>query len=165
MTISLLGKYDSAPIRFLDGLQSNAVANVKSLNRGGGGRRLSRCELLQLPPRPDASVLDASIPLFVIGQNRNGLWVVRAHQEQCGGVFLRKQAAVRFARGCAGQSGAAVMFVTEPLEVDVDHLRNGLLVPIVAAADAAARAAARVSRFIAGALAGWCRFTRQAFNL
>ena len=52
----------------------------------------------QLPRRPDASALSESIPLFYIGRNKNGLWVVREAEGRSGGLFFLKQSAVHFAR-------------------------------------------------------------------
>jgi hypothetical protein len=42
----------------------------------------------KFPPRPDASDLNAAIPLFYIGQNRKGAWVVREAEGRSGGLFL-----------------------------------------------------------------------------
>jgi hypothetical protein len=74
----------------------------------------------KFPERPDASVINASIPLFFIGQNRKGRWVVREAEGRSGGLFLFKQWAVYFARRQSEPSGCAIMFLAEPIELDID---------------------------------------------
>jgi hypothetical protein len=82
------------------------------------------------PRRPDASIINESIPLFYIGQNRKGRWVVREAEGRSGGLFLIKQWAVRFARRQSEPSGCAIMFLAEPIELDIDsHGRCATLVP------------------------------------
>jgi hypothetical protein len=73
-----------------------------------------------LPRRPDASTINESIPLFYVGQNRKGRWVVREAEGRSGGLFLLKQWAVRFARRQSEPSGCAIMFLAEPIELDID---------------------------------------------
>ena len=49
----------------------------------------------QLPRRPDASALSEAIPLFYIGRNKSGLWVVRerpAAAEACSSSNSRPHA-------------------------------------------------------------------------
>ncbi len=75
----------------------------------------------QLPRRPDASALSEAIPLFYIGRNKNGLWVAREAEGRCGGLFLFKQSAARFARRQSEPDGCAMMFLAEPFELDVEN--------------------------------------------
>ena len=75
----------------------------------------------QLPRRPDASALSEAIPLFYIGRNKSGLWVVREAAGGSGGLFIFKQSAARFARRQSEPGGCAMMFVAEPFELDVDN--------------------------------------------
>jgi hypothetical protein len=70
-----------------------------------------------LPPRPDRSALSESIPLFYIGRNRNGFWVVRSADGRIGGLFVFRRSAIRFAREESEPAACALMFVTEPLEL------------------------------------------------
>ncbi|HXX20741.1 MAG TPA: hypothetical protein VEJ46_15160 [Candidatus Acidoferrum sp.] len=70
-----------------------------------------------LPPRPDRSALNESIPLYYIGRNRNGFWVVRSADGRIGGLFVFKRSAVRFAREESEPAACALMFVAEPLEL------------------------------------------------
>src|SRR5271154_3428138 len=71
------------------------------------------------PRRPDLDVLSATIPLFYIGQNSKGLWVVREAEGRRGGLFLFRRSAVRFARDESEPSGCALMFLKGRLELDV----------------------------------------------
>jgi hypothetical protein len=76
--------------------------------------------VVNFPHRPDASVINESIPLFYIGQNKKGRWVVREAEGRSGGLFLFKQWAVRFARRQSEPSGCAIMFLADPIELDID---------------------------------------------
>src|SRR5580704_11886768 len=75
----------------------------------------------QLPRRPDASALSEAIPLFYIGRNKSGLWVVREAAAGSGGLFFLKQSAARFARQQSEPAGCAMMYLAEPFELDVDN--------------------------------------------
>ena len=52
----------------------------------------------RLPQRPDPSILSEAIPLFFIGQNRDGFWVARDADGRVGGIFLLKQSAPEIRR-------------------------------------------------------------------
>src|ERR1700722_5855540 len=77
--------------------------------------------VLKLPPRPDATVLSESIPLFHIGQNKNGFWVARGADGRSGGLFLFKRSALGFARKRSAPAGCAIMILTEPFELDLEN--------------------------------------------
>src|SRR5579862_5658226 len=87
----------------------------------------------QLPRRPDSSALSEAIPLFYIGRNKSGLWVVREAAGGSGGLFLFKQSAARFARRQSEPAGCAMMFLAEPFELDVAN-RGGRVAGLLAAA-------------------------------
>lgn len=74
------------------------------------------------PRRPAATLLSEAIPLFYIGQNKNGFWVARDAQGRHGGLFLFKRSALRFAKNKS--AGCATMVVAEPLELDVENQGN-----------------------------------------
>ena len=76
--------------------------------------------VVNFPGRPDASIINESIPLFYVGQNKKGRWVVRESEGRSGGLFLFKQWAVRFARRQGEPFGCAIMFLAEPIELDID---------------------------------------------
>jgi hypothetical protein len=94
----------------------------------------------KFPRRPSPGVFSESIPLFFIGRNKTGLWVVREAQGQTGGIFLFRESAMRFAEDRSLPAGCATMFLTERFELDVENQGNLL----VAWLDAALRRAARL---------------------
>ena len=87
----------------------------------------------KLPQRPDPSILSQAIPLFFIGRNKDGFWVAREADGRIGGVFLRKQSAVRFANRSAQPRGCATMFISERFELDVENKVNPLVAHLAAA--------------------------------
>jgi hypothetical protein len=112
-------------------------------------------------PRPDASVLNETIPLFYIGQNNLGFWVAREAQGRCGGLFLVKSSAVRFARKKSAPAGCAIMIVPERLELDLGNQGSRIAESVAVAIDAAARHAPGCTAFIAAAWAEWRRLVAQ----
>ena len=108
----------------------------------------------QLPRRPDASALSEAIPLFYIGRNKNGLWVVREAEGRSGGLFFLKQSAVHFARRQSEPSGCAMMFLDEPIELDVATQGGRHAMP-ESATDKAARQMPSVAAVIGSVVAAW----------
>jgi hypothetical protein len=107
----------------------------------------TRCSLVRLPMRPDSQVLSTAIPLFYIGQNKHGFWVVREAEGRNGGVFLRRQSALGFARD-SEPAGCATMFLGEALELDVENRGNRLIAPLTAAIEFMARRLPAVATFV-----------------
>lgn len=102
---------------------------------GFGQRRCAETKaetVVQLPERPDLSVLSEAIPLFYVGRNRHGFWVVRDADGRSGGVFLWQRSARRFAGRQSASSGCATMFLNETLELDLEN-QGSRLVPILTA--------------------------------
>ena len=91
---------------------------------GGSGYGARVVGLTKLPPRPDPEILSEAIPLFFIGRNKDGFWVARESDGRIGGIFLRKQSALRFANGSAQPGGCAIMFLSERFELDVENKGN-----------------------------------------
>ena len=58
-------------------------------------------------------------PVFMVGQNRRGNWVVRDQKGVCGGLFVTRDAALRFARAENGYQPQAVVIVSGNLELDM----------------------------------------------
>jgi hypothetical protein len=87
----------------------------------------------KLPPRPDAGILSEAIPLFFIGRNEDGFWVAREADGRIGGIFLRKQSALRFANRNTQPGGCATMFLTERFELDIANKGNPLVAHLAAA--------------------------------
>ena len=87
----------------------------------------------RLPQRPDPSILSDAIPLFFIGQNRDGFWVARDADGRVGGVFVLKQSALQFADKNAPPVGCAKMFLSERFELDIENKGNPLVARLGAA--------------------------------
>jgi hypothetical protein len=109
----------------------------------------------QLPRRPDASALSEAIPLFFIGRNKSGLWVVREAAGCSGGLFLFKQSAARFARRQSEPAGCAMMFLAEPFDLDVENQGSRLAGLFAAASEVVARHAPLLVRCIGSVVAEW----------
>jgi hypothetical protein len=105
----------------------------------------------QLPTRPDDTVLSDAIPLFFIGRNHNGFWVARDSAGRCGGLFLFRRSAARFARrnGLAG----ATMLVEHPIELDLPNQGSKLAELMAALTNIVSRRAPRVAKLIGMAIA------------
>jgi hypothetical protein len=58
-------------------------------------------------------------PVFTVGQNRRGNWVVRDQKGICGGLFVNRDAALRFVRAENGYRPQAVVMVSGNLELDM----------------------------------------------
>jgi hypothetical protein len=104
-----------------------AVARQRS---GDSPRVLSTphpVEVTKFPSRPDPDVLSEAIPLFLIFRNKGGLWVARESEGRVGGVFLRKQSALRFAQRNTQPGGCATMFLSESFELDIENKGKPLL--------------------------------------
>ena len=84
-----------------------------------------------LPTRPDDTVLSDSIPLFFIGRNHNGFWVVREAAGRYGGLFLFRWSAARFARRNGLAGGGATMLVEHSIELDLPNQGSRLAELIV----------------------------------
>ena len=110
--------------------------------------------------RPDSQVLSTAIPLFYIGQNMHGFWVVREAEGRNGGLFLRRQSALGFARDCE-PAGCATMFLGEPLELDVENEGNRLIAPITAAIEFTARRLPAVATFVGLAAIEWHKLVAE----
>lgn len=74
--------------------------------------------------RPDPEVLSEAIPVFFIGRNRDGYWVARDAEGRFGGLFWRKEGALRFARRSAGPVGCATVFPRGHVELDIENAGN-----------------------------------------
>lgn len=81
-----------------------------------------------LRPRPEE--LSEAIPVFFIGRNARGHWVARGADGKYGGLFWRKQAAIRFAERSARPARCATIFPTRNIELDLENQGNPLLAHI-----------------------------------
>lgn len=89
---------------------------------------LSHMQSMSTPFQPiDADVLNASIPAFFIGKDRDGFWLVRDVNGRIGGIFLLESSALAFARRQSRPSGCATIFQSEPFELDLENQGNPLI--------------------------------------
>jgi hypothetical protein len=70
----------------------------------------------QEPPSPRPQ---SKSPLFFIGKNSRGNWVVQDQQHLFGGLFIDRRAALRFALFENGNQPQAVIMVPGVLELDL----------------------------------------------
>ena len=75
----------------------------------------------------DPEVVNASIPTFFIGRNRDGFWLARDASGENGGVFLLKSSAIAFARRVSRPFGCAIVFLSERFELDAKNQGNPLV--------------------------------------
>jgi len=160
MTSRQLKQRDFTRARFFAGMHP-VLAGAEQMPPCPGKLRPAREEIFQLPPRPDATILSDSIPLFFSGRNRNGFWVAREAAGRCGGLFLLKRSAARFARKKSAPAGCATMFVTQRLELDVPNQGSRLVPPLAATMDAAGRRAPTLAVFVGMAVAEWRNLIAQ----
>jgi hypothetical protein len=99
----------------------------------------SSCVPAALPKRPDAGVLNRSIPLFFISRNRHGFWLVREANGRTGGMFLLRRSALRFAQDASAPRGCATMLLAKAFELDAVNRGN----PLVGWLDTALNVASR----------------------
>lgn len=130
---------------------ANSAPNSRSRSQNSDGRST----LVNFPKRPDFSVLSETIPLFYIAQNKHGFWVAREADGRCGGEFLFRRSAVRFARCQSAPAGCAMMFLNEALELDVDNEGSRLVGPVAALIDVMTRRTPKLATFFALAIAEW----------
>jgi hypothetical protein len=71
-----------------------------------------------VPGSTDTSITSAGESYFLLGQNARGLWVIRASTGAKAGMFLSREAAMKFARFESGEPQFAVVHVPDGLEFD-----------------------------------------------
>ena len=60
------------------------------------------------------------LPLFMVGQNTRGNWVVRDQKGMRGGLFVNREAALRYVRSENGFKPQAVVMVSGGIELDMN---------------------------------------------
>jgi hypothetical protein len=73
------------------------------------------------PPSAEPS---SRVPLFMIGKNARGHWVVQDQQGICGGLFVNRAEALRFAMFENGNRPQAVIMVPGIFELDMSRTPN-----------------------------------------
>lgn len=66
-------------------------------------------------------------PLFMVGQDRRGNWVVQDQKGMRGGLFVSREAALRYVRSENGFKPQAVVMVSGGVELDTCRSGGGLL--------------------------------------
>jgi hypothetical protein len=70
--------------------------------------------------RAPADAEPPSMPLgFVIGQDREGHWIVRATHGRAGGLFVSRRAALNYAEFESDYRPGAVRIAAQPLELEI----------------------------------------------
>ena len=52
---------------------------------------------------------------LILGQDAKGYWILAEHRERCGGVFVSREAALKFAASELGIDASLICFSNEPL--------------------------------------------------
>jgi hypothetical protein len=60
-------------------------------------------------------------PVFVMGQDRRGNWVVQDQKGMRGGLFVNREAALRYVRSENGFKSQAVVLVSSGIELDMSR--------------------------------------------
>jgi hypothetical protein len=60
-------------------------------------------------------------PVFLMGQDRRGNWVVQDQQGTRGGLFVDREAALRYVRSENGFKSQAVVMVSSGIELDMNR--------------------------------------------
>jgi hypothetical protein len=60
-------------------------------------------------------------PLFMVGQDERGNWVVQDEYGISGGLFVNRDAALRFVRAENGRLPQAIVMISGILELDMSH--------------------------------------------
>ena len=74
----------------------------------------------------DPDIVNEAIPAFFIGRNKEGFWVARDAKGRIGGIFLRENSALSFARRNSRPAGCATIFPSERFELDLENKGNPL---------------------------------------
>jgi hypothetical protein len=60
-------------------------------------------------------------PVFVMGQDKRGNWVVQDQKGMRGGLFVNREAALRYVRSENGFKSQAVILVSSAIELDMNR--------------------------------------------
>jgi len=78
----------------------------------------------------DPDIVSEVIPAFFIGRNKDGFWVARDVNGRIGGIFLRENSALSFARMHSGAAGCATIYLSDRFELDLENQGNPLVVQL-----------------------------------
>jgi hypothetical protein len=104
-------------------LLSMQITSTAAIERDGGRPGLLPSDLPATAPFQalDPDIVNAAIPAFFIGRNKQGLWVARDVTGRIGGIFLLENSALSFARRNSPPTGCATIFPTERFELDIEN--------------------------------------------
>jgi len=85
------------------------------------------------PPSPDAETSN----IFLVGRDSRGHWVVQDERGLCGGLFVDRNKAIRFAMDETGKRPQAIKLVPGVLELDMSRRAAATSPPRSADRDAA----------------------------
>ena len=91
---------------------------------------------------PPSSSARPRLPLFIIGKDSRGHWVVRDQRGLYGGLFINRAEALKFALFENGNRPQAVVMCPDVLEFDVDSYSAALTRPAPETLDITERKAA-----------------------
>jgi hypothetical protein len=141
---------------------SKLVEQLSGMRAGSGKRDGTPVDsVVKFPSRSELAFLNETIPLFYIGQNRNGFWVVREADGRSGGVFFFKASAVRFARTKTAPGGCALMFLNAPFELDRNNEGSQVVEILTATIAVARRRVPTLVSFVEMAVAEWRKLLAQ----
>jgi hypothetical protein len=113
------------------------------------------------PFRPlDPDIVSEAIPAFFIGRNKQGFWVARDVNGRIGGIFLRENSALSFARMHSGAAGCATVYPSERFELDLENQGNPLVVQLASLIGFARHPRERLTALIGrmtGAIKRWTK--------
>jgi hypothetical protein len=135
------------------------ITGMRASTGKGNGPRLG--SVVNFPSRSELDFLNETIPLFYMGQNRDGFWVVRDADGRSGGVFFFKSSAVRFARTKTAPAGCALMFLNAPFELDRNNEGSQVVEILTAAIGVARRRVPTLVCFVEMAVAEWRKLLAQ----
>ncbi len=156
-TLKHFGFAGSAAAEGLRLAVTNSTPNSDRRGQAATGPR----SVVRFPRRPDLTVLNETIPLFYIAQNSHGFWMAREAEGRCGGEFLLRRSAVRFAQQKSAPVGCAMMFLNEAFELDIANEGSRLVEPLISTIDTATRRAPKLAAFLAMAAAEWRKLVAQ----
>jgi len=68
-------------------------------------------------------------PVLLVGQDRRGNWVVQEQSGDCGGLFVSRDAALRFVRDENRDQRGTVVMISGILELDVNRRPSAAIQP------------------------------------
>jgi hypothetical protein len=154
----------------------NALPNNTAFSRGVDAGPASRTRAMRLvvenrkqamrasrkfPPRPTLQVISETIPLFYICQNRHGFWIARDAEGQSGGLFLRRQSALRFAQRRSAPTGCAIMQLSELAELDIENKGSHIAAALGTLVSATMQHAPRLAAFFGMTIAEWHKLVTE----